>query len=70
MTDVTVYNRGDYGANRAQNLRVGVTDTMPVVGKAIDLNSYTLCAEKPGNKPPQAHLMDICWNSSYFHELT
>ncbi len=34
--------------NRARNLRVGVTNTMPVVGEDLDLDAYLLCGEKPG----------------------
>ncbi len=51
ITDVIVYNRGDDAANtvnRAQNLRVGVTDVQPQEGVDINPNSYTLCGDKDG----------------------
>ncbi len=34
--------------DRATNLRVGVTNTRPEVGKDLALDAYQLCAEKPG----------------------
>ncbi len=33
---------------RSTNLRVGVTNTKPVVGEDLALDAYTLCEEKPG----------------------
>ena len=33
---------------RARNLRVGVTNTRPVVGESLAVDAYTLCEEKPG----------------------
>ena len=34
--------------SRSTNLRVGVTNTRPVVGESVDLDAYELCQEKPG----------------------
>ncbi len=51
VTNVVVINRkvGKIDViNRAMNLRVGVTNTKPVVGKTLELDAYTLCGEKPG----------------------
>ncbi len=46
---VVVTNRGDESwGDRSKNLRVGVTNVKPEVGQNLDINSYTLCGEKPG----------------------
>ncbi len=45
---VMITNRLGYYARRSVNLRVGVTNTSPVVGQSLALNASTLCGEKPG----------------------
>ena len=45
---VVITNRQDVYANRALNLRVGLTNTSPVVGQNLALDAYTLCHQKPG----------------------
>ncbi len=47
VTNWKIKNRPDV-VNRATNLRVGVTNTRPVVGGNLPLNAYALCGEKPG----------------------
>ncbi len=48
VTSVLVTNRKNCCADRAKNLRVGVTNTAPVPGQNLTLDAYTLCEEKPG----------------------
>ena len=48
---VFITNRKEGSAGslaRSTNLRVGVTNTRPVVGQILALDAYTLCGEKPG----------------------
>ncbi len=49
VTRVTVTNvPAPQHSVRATNLRVGVTNVRPEVGKSLALDAYTLCEEKPG----------------------
>ncbi len=48
MSRVTVTNVASQYSVRATNLRVGVTNVRPEVGKSLALDAYTLCEEKPG----------------------
>ena len=45
---VVLRNRQDSCQERAQNLRIGVTNTRPVVEQDLALNAYSLVGEKPG----------------------
>ncbi len=47
VTRVVVVNRQNCCWERA-NLRVGVTNTKPVVGRSLALDAYILCEEIPG----------------------
>ena len=45
---VIVKNNNCYTLSPTPKLRVGVTNTRPVVGRSLSLNAYTLCGEKHG----------------------
>ncbi len=45
---VVITNRKEAWYERSRNLRVGVTNTKPVVGQNLTLDAYTLCDKKPG----------------------
>ena len=46
--NMVVITNGGSVLTRSTNLRVGVTNTKPVVGEDLALDAYTLCEEKPG----------------------
>ncbi len=48
VSRVVITNRPAGFYERSTNLRVGVTNTRPVVGQGLALDAYTLCGEKPG----------------------
>ncbi len=48
VTSVVITNRKNCCADRATNLRVGLTNTAPIVGQNLSLDAYSLCEEKPG----------------------
>ncbi len=52
ISSVAIVNRGDASAERAYNVRVGVSNTAPIVGQILDPDSYILCGEIPGEMGP------------------